>query len=136
MINIEIKSGIVLYEGIEKALWALVRDFGMQDRVLYSSFNHFSLTTLKQIDSHTKIGLLYSEAMVDPALYAKHVQAEAIHPFFPTCFAPGVIEGCVVEHIDVNPWTVDDAEMMRSLQNLGVHAIITNDPSLALSVLR
>ncbi len=54
MINIEIKSGIVLYEGIEKAVWALVRDFGMQDRVLYSSFNHFSLTTLKQIDSHTK----------------------------------------------------------------------------------
>ena len=35
---------------------------------------------------------IYSEAMVDPALYAKHVQAEAIHPFFPTCFAPGVIE--------------------------------------------
>ena len=136
MINIEIKSGIVLYEGIEKAVWALVRDFGMQDRVLYSSFNHFSLTTLKQIDSHTKIGLLYSEAMVDPALYAKHVQAEAIHPFFPTCFAPGVMEGCLAEHIDVNPWTVDDAEMMQSLQKLGVHAIITNDPSLALSVLR
>ena len=136
MINIEIKSGIVLYEGIEKAVWDLVRDFGMQDRVLYSSFNHFSLTTLKQIDSHTKIGLLYSEAMVDPALYAKHVQAEAIHPFFPTCFAPGVMEGCLAEHIDVNPWTVDDAEMMQSLQKLGVHAIITNDPSLALSVLR
>ena len=34
MINIEIKSGIVLYEGIEKAVWDLVRDFGMQDRVL------------------------------------------------------------------------------------------------------
>ncbi len=136
MINIEIKSGIVLYKGIEKATWELVRDFGMQDRILFSSFNHFSLATLKQIDFHAKIGLLYSEAMVDPALYAKHVKADAIHPFYPTCFAPGVMEGCREENIDVNPWTVDDPEMMCSLKKQGVHAIITNDPLLALSVLR
>lgn len=136
MVNIEIKSGIVLYKGIEKAVWQLVRDFGMEDRILYSSFNHFSLTTLKQIDPHTRIGLLYSEAMVDPALYAKHVQADAIHPFFPNCFAPGVMEGCRAEEIMVNPWTVDDPEMMRSLKEVGVHAVITNDPGMAISVLR
>ena len=28
----------------------MIRDFGMQDRILFSSFNHFSLMTLKQLE--------------------------------------------------------------------------------------
>ena len=136
MINIEIKNGIVAYEGIEKAILDLVNDFGMQDRILYSSFNHFSLMILKQISPQSRIGLLYSEALVDPAVYAKHVDAQAIHPFFPTCFAPGVMEGCKELSIEVNPWTVDDPKDIKSLAEIGVHAVITNDPKQAMSVLR
>ncbi len=136
MINIEIKSGLVLYEGIEQSLLSLISQFHFQERILFSSFNHFSLMTVKQLNPFSSIGLLYTEALVDPALYATHVQAQAIHPFYPTCFAPGVMEGCKEQGIAVNPWTVDDPSVMQKLQAVGVHALITNDPALAITTLR
>lgn len=132
-INIEIKSGVVLYEGIEKAVLSLVRSFHMQERIFYSSFNHFSLMTVKQLEPSARIGLLYSAAMVDPAHYAAHIGAQAIHPFYPSCFAPGVMEGCIQRGIAVHPWTVDDPTTMKKLAAVGVQALITNDPARALS---
>ncbi len=136
VINIEIKSGVVLYPDIEKKALAMIRDFGMQDRILFSSFNHFSLMTLKQLEKSTQIGLLYSAALVDPAFYAVHIDAQAIHPFYPSCFAPGVMEGCLKHNIQANPWTVDDPDLMKRLAEVGVHAVITNQPALALETLK
>ncbi len=40
LINVEIKSGIILYPGIEQKLVRLEREMEMKGRVLYSSFNH------------------------------------------------------------------------------------------------
>ena len=42
MVNIEIKTGILWYDGIEEKALRLVQDMGMQDRVIWSSFNHYS----------------------------------------------------------------------------------------------
>ena len=39
-VNIELKTGIVRYKGIEEAAVKLVKEMGMEDRVIYSSFHH------------------------------------------------------------------------------------------------
>ena len=45
-INVEIKSGVVFYPEIERKVIALTREMGMEDRVLYSSFNHYTLSLI------------------------------------------------------------------------------------------
>lgn len=135
VVNVEIKSGIVLYEGIEAKLLTLANEMGMKDRIIYSSFNHFSLLVLRQIDPAVQIGLLYNSALIDPHIYASRLKANAIHPFYPTLMGPGVIEGCKASGIRIHPWTVNDPVMMRRLITAGVDALITDVPDTARMIL-
>ena len=41
-INVEIKTGVVFYPEIEKRVLELTARMGMEERVLYSSFNHYT----------------------------------------------------------------------------------------------
>lgn len=130
-VNIEIKSDVVMYEGIEENAVALVSKVGMKKRVIYSSFNHYSLMLIKKLDKTIPIGLLYNEAMVEPALYAKHLRAEAIHPYYPTLLVPNTISQCKANGILIHPWVVDEPEQMNWMFKEGVDAIITNYPDVA-----
>ncbi len=133
-VNIEIKSGIVNYQGIEEKALSLVEKLGLKKKVIYSSFNHYSLMLVKQIDKTVPIGLLYSEAIVDPHLYAEYLKAEAIHPFYYTLALPDIVTKCHEKGILVNPWTVNTAEHLAWMFKEGVNAVITNFPDVASSV--
>lgn len=130
-INVEVKSDVVIYYGIWDELIKLEREMGMQGRILYSSFNHFVLMKLREVDPTAKIGLLYSSGMVDPWVYANHLHADAIHPHYLAARGPGVIEGCKKNGVAVHPWTCDDEAAIRELAQAGVEAIITNVPDVA-----
>ncbi len=133
-LNIELKTGIVLYEGIEAAVAKMVHDFHVEDQLIYSSFNHYSLMLMRQADPASRIGLLYSEAMIDPALYAKRIGANALHPFYATLAVPGTMESAKKNGILVHPWTVDDEKTLKAMLQLQVEAVITNKPDVALRV--
>lgn len=133
-LNIEIKNGIVIYEGIEEKTLKLVSDMGLEDKVIYSSFNHYSLSIIKKLNPKALIGLLYSEAMVDPYVYAKHLGAEAIHPYYKTLMIPGTIENCKKHGIKIHTWTVDERDHIIWLLKGKVDAVITNRPDLAVSL--
>lgn len=134
-VNVEIKSGMVQYEGIEKKLVELAEQFNIADRIIYSSFNHYSLMILREVNPDARIGLLYTEALIDPHLYAIHLGANAIHPYYPTLLVPGVLAGCKKSGIAVHPWTVNDINTMKNLIAAGVEAIITDVPKAARQVL-
>lgn len=126
-VNIEIKSG----EGIEKKAVELVSKLGMKNRVIFSSFNHYSLMLVKNIDASIPIGLLYGEAMVDPHVYAAHLKAEAIHPHYMTLAVPGTIAGCKANGVKINSWTVNTSEHIEWMFKEGINAVITNYPDIA-----
>ena len=130
LINIEIKSGVVLYPGIEAKLVELVRRRGAADKVVFSSFNHYSLVELKRLAPEMAIGLLYMGALVEPWRYAARLGAEALHPIHFTVF-PEFVAGAHRAGVQVNAWTCDTPADIRRMLASRVDAIITNDVSLA-----
>ena len=58
LINIELKTGIVRYEGIEQDTYDIVKEYGLQDSIIWSSFNVDSIRVIKQIDPHARTGML------------------------------------------------------------------------------
>ncbi|MEL7609426.1 MAG: glycerophosphodiester phosphodiesterase [Bacillota bacterium] len=130
-INVEIKSDIVLYPGIESALVELQKQAGMAGRILYSSFNHYSLRTLRSFDPGCKIGLLYSGILADPWVYAKYMDANALHPQFRALLMPGLFENCLKEGLELNVWTVNTPEYLEKCIGAGCTAVITNYPDVA-----
>lgn len=133
-INIEVKCDIVIYWGIWDKLIELERESGMQGRILYSSFNHYVLMEIRKLDPGAKIGLLYSCAIVDPWVYAKYLNANALHPHYFALRIPGMLEGCKSAGIELNTWVVNDPGAMKTLFEQNVNAVITNYPDKAIKI--
>ena len=105
----------------------------MEGRILYSSFNHYTLMELKQIKPDVKYGILYSDGLFEPWKYAKSIGARYIHPHWRTLLYPGMIEGSLAAGIGINPWTVNDEKIMELCIRHGI-GVITNYPDKALAI--
>lgn len=133
-LNIELKTNAFFYEGIEQKTIDLVHQTGMSERVIYSSFNHYSIRTVQQIDPEAKVGLLHEDGFIDVPKYAAQLHVDAVHPKYVDLRYPGYLEDCRRLGLDINVWTINDGQMMQDMCEAGVHAIITNDPALAVRV--
>jgi glycerophosphoryl diester phosphodiesterase len=131
ILNIEIKSGDI---GIESSVIELINKYNMRDRVIVSSFDHYTLVNVKKLDGDIKTGALFMETLYKPWEYAKWIGASAIHPDF-SAITPEIIRECLVNGIEVNVFTVDNAEDIRMLSKANVSGIITNTPDTALKSL-
>jgi len=135
-LNIDIKNGPMLYQGIEDALIAAHRASRMPERIVYSSFNHLTLVALREREPGVSIAPLYEEALVDPWAYALYMGADAAHPQYLTLGLSGMIEGFAASGVKVRAWTVNSDADMRALVGAGIDTIITDDPDAALAVRR
>ena len=133
-VNIELKTGVFFYPGIEEKTLALVNALNMKDRVIYSSFNHYSIRKIREIEPEAKTGLLYEDGFIDVPAYAASLGVDALHPAWRNLQYPGFTEDCRKYHLDVNVWTVNAESLMRQMCEAGVHAIITNYPDRAVRV--
>ena len=134
-VNIEMKTTELFYPGLSEKLAALSKQYGMGGRVLYSSFNHYSLLEVKAYDPSAKIGLLYQLGLVDPWVYANYLHADAIHPhYFIIAALPETVEKCREHGVEVNVWTPNEPDAIKLMLSLGVDGIITDRPGLAVEL--
>lgn len=133
-INIELKTGIIFYENIEAETVKMVHDFSMQERIIYSSFNHYSVKKIQQIDPEAEVGLLYEDEFIDVPRYGHEMGVSALHPWEFCMQVPDYLEECRKYGLKLHVWTVNREESMRRLCQDGVDAIITNFPDKALAV--
>ena len=137
LLNVELKTTSPGDNGLERAVITLVEQHSLSRRVLFSSFNPFSLRRAKRIAPHIPVGLLYDQGLSLPlrrawlAFLAPH---EARHPHYKMVDAR-YMAWARRRGYRVNTWTVDDPAEMRRLVGLGVNGIITNVPDVLRSVL-
>lgn len=127
--NIELKTGFNVYPGIEKAVLALIDEFNLRDRIIISSFNHFSVKRFKALASDVKCGFLEGDWILDFGKYTREHGMECVHPRHITVTeetAPEILEN----GIEINTWTVNDEKDVIRLYDLGVNAVIGNFPDI------
>lgn len=134
-INIELKTGVTFYEGIEDRVLRLVEEKGMENRVIYSSFNHASVMRIKKIKPEAEAGFLYADGTLDMPEYAKKHGIEALHPSLYNMQYPELIKECRENGVRLHVWTVNAKADMKRMADAGVDAIITNYPDVAYEVI-
>jgi len=133
-VNVELKTTERLYPDLPRKLLALAGEYAMGERVIYSSFNHYSLKEIKTLDPSAKVGLLYELGMVDPWVYANYLGADAIHPhYFVIAALPETVALCHEHGVKVNVWTVDEPDAIKLMLKCAVDGIITNKPDIAVA---
>ena len=126
-VNIEIKSGVFIYDGIEQKVIEKIYEYGLQHNVIISNFNHYSLALCKQIDPAIATGILYMEGLYRPWDYAASLQADALHaPRY--AVMPEWVEEAKQNDKIYNVWTVNNEQEMKSFVAAGVSGIITDYP--------
>ncbi len=143
VLDIELKSekfGEAGSELAEKTI-AAVKNFGLFDKLLISSFDPAVLVECKKIDKNCKTGILYSpDKMISfkiaphPVRFCKEIGADALHPFH-MYVTRRYVEKAHNAGIQVNPWTVNKESTAQRLIKLGVDGLITDEPGLMNKIL-
>lgn len=131
VIDIELKTSVIYYEGMEEKIVELVKEYGMEDRVNYSSFNHYTCVHLHEIEPSAEVGFLYWDAPIDFPVYAKKYGANAINPVYANLYLMDTVQKAKENNLKMYVWDVFTEEDMLSCKEKGVDAIITNYPELA-----
>ena len=126
-VNIELKTNAIYYDRLEEKTYWLAEEYGMNRRIIYSSFNHYSLQKLKTLCPDAKIGLLMGADTVRLPEDAERLGAYAIHPP-ESIVTKEYVEKCHAHRLKVNTWTVDSPARMRQMVEMGVDAFITDCP--------
>lgn len=132
--NIELKTDKNEYPGIELKTADLIAEFGLQNRIIISSFNHYSVLRFKEIMPEMKCGFLYDCRIAAAGEYAKSRGVDCVHPSY-----TGLTEENVPEiksnGIEINTWTVNSPDEVKRLYNLGVDSVIGNYPDMTKQVI-
>ncbi|NLB20250.1 MAG: glycerophosphodiester phosphodiesterase [Clostridium sp.] len=135
LLNIEIKMGFILYPGLEEKLYKKIKERGFMDRTIFSSFNHYSLAMLKEIDPTVKTGALYQSGLYEAHNYAKTFGANALHPYY-MAFDASLLKDCHDNNLKVNLWTVNNANQAKAFLDMGIDGVITDYPEELINELR
>jgi len=126
-INIELKSDVFPYEGMEQKVLEMLKQYRLEDRVVISSFNHEMIQNVKKLAPHIETAILFMEVMVAPHEYAQKVGADALHAFFPTALRKMGKE-VIASGKQLRVFTVNEEIYADILHAAGVHAIFTDYP--------
>ncbi|MDR1245553.1 MAG: glycerophosphodiester phosphodiesterase [Clostridiales Family XIII bacterium] len=130
-VNIELKTGLFFYEGIEEKTLSAVRSRGMEERVIYSSFNHYSVMRVKALAPTAKTGLLFGGGVIVTAETCERLGVTASHPDIGALRYPGFIRDAKARGLKVHAWTANDEASMRFCFENRVDAMVTNFPDRA-----
>lgn len=131
--NIEIKTGVYYYEGIEEKVVELLRRYHLEDKVLFSSFNHLSILELTRIAPEIPCGaLLGKKGLGNAGYYCSKFRFKYYHPDFNSLTKEDV-ENCKNHGIGLNVWTVNSTEEFNRLYDWKCDGAITNYPGLCRS---
>lgn len=134
--NIELKTGVFYYENIEEKTLEIVKKYRLEDRVIFSSFNHLSVIRMKELAPELPCGALTENGGLGNAgFYCERYGFEYYHPDYRDMDDDSVKE-CQKHGIDLNIWTVNDLEGMETLYRWGINGMITNYPQVAVEWLK
>ncbi|HSG45995.1 MAG TPA: glycerophosphodiester phosphodiesterase [Anaerolineales bacterium] len=133
---------------VDETLCALIRQYNMQNRVLVASFHDEAMQAFREtcpevatsasrgeVTKFVLLGKVFLSGLVNPAY-------ESIQPPFDPEESMNIpimtkrfIREAHAKNIKVEPWTVDDPELMKQYIEWGVDGIITDRPDLMVEIL-
>lgn len=127
-LNIELKTGIIWYPGIEEKVLCAVREANMQERIIYSSFNHYSIQKVRELEPDAQTAYLFGDVILYMERYAIESGVKGLHPALYHVKMADFLKEYQQSGLAVRVWTVNEEEQIKKLISSGVDAVITNYP--------
>jgi glycerophosphoryl diester phosphodiesterase len=148
LLNIELKSSNVRseprkkrgaeYQGLEEKVIAIIREYGLEGRVILSSFNPGSIWRVRRLAPDLQTGLLYAMDLpifLSRAWLRPLARPNALHPHY-EMVGDAYMGWARHKGYHVNVWTPDHTLDLQRLIDQKVDAIITNRPDRLATMLK
>jgi glycerophosphoryl diester phosphodiesterase len=137
ILNVELTNYSTPRDGLADRVCELVQRFGLQDKVLFSSFLPSNLKRTRSLLPDTPRGLLASKGWM--GWWARSFgfnfgDYQALHPNLWDATPQQVARVHRLKR-RIHVWTENSAEDIRCLIGWGVDGLITDDPKLAMDIL-
>ena len=131
---LEFKTAIFEYDGIEQQVIDMIRGYGLNGKIVLSSFNHYTLLRCKQIAPELPCGILYECRIAEPQDYCKRLGMQYLHPDY-RFLDDSELAKYEAAGVKTSPWTVDDDKDIRYLLGQkNIFAIMSNKPDRVLAL--
>lgn len=129
-LNIEIKNGLVVYDGIEEKLLSLLNQYRFLDQAIVSSFDHQCLNRIHTMKNAIRTSYILSQNLVNVMGYFEYNQLQpySIQPNY-YIVTQELISEAHERSIKVFPYTINDIKLGEKIQKLAVDGIITDFPN-------
>lgn len=127
--NIEFKTSIYYYEGLEEKTIELLRKYHLEKRVMFSSFNPVSLMKAKELEPEIACGFLVDDELGNAGYFCREYGFECYHPNGAK-LTEETVENCRRHGIKINAWTVNDMALLERLAGWQCAGVITNFPGI------
>lgn len=133
-LNLEMKNNKIDYPNLEEIAFDYVRDAGMLNRIIFSSFNMESVKRLGRYRNEVEIALLTSKRNKHLTSLAKELNVHALH-IKHTLLDSRLTAACRAEQIRLRVYTVNKEAMMLRVFNEQCD-LITDKPNVAIDCLK
>ncbi len=136
-INVELTNYASLLDDLPPKVCALITRYGVESRVMFSSFNPVALLKAHRILPNIPIGLLAepgNSGLLARSWLGRLIPQQALHPEIRDV-TPHLIEQVHRSRRRLYVYTVNDPAVMRSLIEWKADGFFTDDPVLARKVL-
>jgi len=129
LVNVELKGPAGRDTGLERRALGVVREAGMVDQVIFSSFHPLHLNRLRRLDRDIALAWLYDPGLLRGAvlLLARGLHLRALHPAR-RAVTRRTVEQAHRHGLQVVPWTVNEKDDVCLLLAWGVDGLITDRP--------
>ena len=132
--NIEMKNSNFTHDGMEEKIIKIVRRRKIEDKIILSSLNHFSMLKCKKLAPEIHCGFAVWDWIIDVGAYTKKHGMDSIQPEHWSLTNEALAE--IRSHgVAIHTYTVNDAQTMKKLISLGIDAIMTDEPEILHGVL-
>ncbi len=134
-LNIELKNSIEPYEGMEEQVVEMVYKYGLENRIIYSSFSAGSVQKMTTLVPPTQVAFLYEYGVLFPLRKALAMGVGGFHPYYLWAYMPRYISSCRRRGLKVRLWTVDKPKAIERMIARKPDAIMSDHPDRVLRVL-
>ncbi|MRG86496.1 glycerophosphodiester phosphodiesterase [Salinibacillus xinjiangensis] len=129
-LNLEFKNNIIDYKHLENIVYEMVKEYGLLERTVFSSFNDRSIKRMQRIDPNAQTAFLTSNKMRGLTSFVQSIGASGVHVKY-RVLTPQLVEECQAKNIDLRVYTVNRPAHMVRCYKLGCTAIFTDVPDIA-----
>ena len=130
LLNVEIKSTEVFNDPLERRIADVVKKCGAQDRILFSSFNPFSLWKMQSYLPEVPRGLLVAPDLEDRALremwLAPFLRLHSIHLEQSMFSTQDSVQQWQSQGFKTVVWTVNEQSQIEKFWRWGIDSVITD----------